>query len=356
LLAKELTHDLVKGLKCLRVLNLHGCGIQELPQEIGSLFHLRYIDLSSSRVQNLPEAICRLCNLQTLDLQGCKRLSKLPQHIGRLINLRHLITTDTPKLESFPQDIGNLTQLRTLSDFVVGKGSSKLGYIGKLNQLQGYVSIHVIDSLNAAEDVVEAQNAALRMKPYIKELRLNFYWASEVSMDVMEALIPPPNLRFLTINGYRGTQFPTWITLSLNNLRVLTLSECFNCTFLPPLGKLPFLEILWIRLMDELKHVGNEFLGLPGTINTFPKLKKLRFSYCSEWEEWTDIKPEVGFSVMPSLKELELNCCEKLNSLPYCLLQRVSSLESLKIKMCPCLELDWNEITHIQNIETDDGM
>ncbi|WMV44955.1 hypothetical protein MTR67_038340 [Solanum verrucosum] len=356
LLAKELTHDLVKGLKCLRVLNLHGCGIQELPQEIGKLFHLRYIDLSSSQVQNLPEAICRLCNLQTLDLQGCKRLSRLPQHIGRLINLRHLITTDTPKLESFPQDIGNLTQLRTLSDFVVGKGSSKLGYIGKLNQLQGYVSIHVIDSLNAAEDVVEAQNAALRMKPYIKELRLNFYWASEVSMDVMEALIPPPNLRFLTINGYRGTQFPTWITLSLNNLRVLTLSECFNCTFLPPLGKLPFLEILWIRLMDELKHVGNEFLGLPGTINTFPKLKKLRFSYCSEWEEWTDIKPEVGFSVMPSLKELELNCCEKLNSLPYCLLQRVSSLESLKIEMCPCLELDWTEITHIQNIETDDAM
>ncbi|CAN4116960.1 unnamed protein product [Withania somnifera] len=355
LLSKDLTRDLLKGLKCLRVLNLHGGGMQELSEEIGNLFHLRYIDLSSSRVQNLPEAVCRLCNLQTLDLQGCKFLSRLPQHIGNLINLRHLITTDTPKLESFPQGIGNLTQLRTLSDFIVGKGSSKLGYIGKLNHLQGYVSIHVIANLNEEEDVVEAQKAALRSKTYIKELRLNFYWASEVRMDVMESLIPPPNLRFLTINGYRGTQFPTWITLSVNNLRVLTLSECFNCNFLPSLGKLPFLEILWIRLMDELKHVGSEFLGFPGTIKPFPKLKKLRFSYCSEWEEWTDLKPEVGISVMPSLKELELNCCEKLKSLPYYVLQSASSLESLKINMCPCLEHDWTEITHIQNIEIDNN-
>ncbi|XP_060202077.1 putative disease resistance protein RGA3 [Lycium barbarum] len=356
LLAKDLTRDLSKGLKCLRVLNLHGCGMQELPEEVGNLCHLRYIDLSRSKVENLPESISCLCNLQTLDLYGCKNLSRLPKQIGKLINLRHLITTDTPKLEFFPQGIGKLAQLRTLGDFIVGKGSSKLGYIGKLNQLQGYVSIHVIDNLNDAEDVIEAQKAALRNKQYIKELRLNFYWKSEVSMDVMEALIPPPNLRFLTINGYRGTRFPTWIPLSLNNLRVLTLSECFNCTFLPPLGKLPFLEILWIRLMDELKHVGNEFLGLPGTIEAFPKLKKLRFSCCSEWEEWTDLKQEVGISVMPSLKELELNYCEKLKSLPYCLLQKVSSLESLKIKMCPCLELHWNEISHIQKIETDNGM
>ncbi|KAF3684578.1 hypothetical protein T459_23438 [Capsicum annuum] len=274
LLSKDLTLDLFKGLKCLRVLDLQGYGMQELPEEIGNLFHLRYIDLSSSRVKNLPEAICQLCNLQTLD-QGCKLISRLPQHMGKLINLRHLITTDTPKLESFPQGIGNLTQLMTLSDFVDGKGSSKLGYNAKLNQLQGYVSIHVIDNLNDAEDVVEAQNAALRRKPYINELR-----------------------------------------------------------------KLPFLEILWIRLMDELKHVGNEFLGLPGTMEVFPKLKKLRFSYCSEWKEWTDLKLEVGISIMPSLKELELNCCEKLKSLPYSFLQRVSSLESLKIKMGPCLELD----------------
>lgn len=217
--AKELPRDLFRGLKCLRVLNLHGCLMQELPEEIGNLFHLRCIDLSSSQVKDLPEAICRLCNLQTLDLHGCKNLSRLSQQIGKLLNLRYLITTDMPKLEYFPQGIGRLTQLRTLSDFVVGKGSSKLGYIGILNQLQGYLSIHVIDDLNSAEDLVEAEKAELRSKKYVKELRLNFYWTSKVKMDVMEALIPPPNLRSLTINGYRGTQLPTWITLSLNNLK-----------------------------------------------------------------------------------------------------------------------------------------
>ncbi|CAN4115899.1 unnamed protein product [Withania somnifera] len=245
LLSKDLTRNLFKGLKCPRLLNLCGSGMQELPEEVGNLFHLRYIDLSGN-------------------LQGFMCLSRLPQYIRKLISLRQLITTDTPK--------------------------------------------------------------------HITELRLNFYWASQVRMSVMEALIPPPDLK------------------------ILTLSECFSCTFLPSLGKFPFLEILWIRLMDELKHVGNEFLGLPGTIKAFPKLKNLRFSHCSEWEEWTDLKPEVGILVMLNLKELELNFCEKLKSLPYYLLQRVSSLESLKVKMCSCLEPHWTEITHIQNIEIDNGM
>nr|GME08175.1 putative disease resistance protein RGA3 [Ipomoea batatas] len=347
---KELTPNLFNGLKSVRVLGLHGCELHELPKEIKNLLHLRYIDLSYSQVEELPDAICSLYNLQTLDLEGCRRLSRLPERIDKLINLRHLNIRDTPRLEILPQGIAKLTQLCSLSDFVVGKESSKLGYMEKLNQLQGNLSIHVIGDLNNAADVEEAENADLKNKKHLKELRFNFFWESEVRVDVMEALKPPPKLQSLTIDGYRGIQLPSWITLSLDNLRVLEINECFNCSCLPPLGKLPCLETLCVRLMDELKYVGSEFLGVAEVGGVaFPKLKKLHFSYCSEWKEWQELKKEavIQSKIMPCLRELEVDCCRKLKTVPHHLVSRTPPLECLKIKGCPSLKLDYSDMSHI---------
>nr|GMD06382.1 putative disease resistance protein RGA3 [Ipomoea batatas] len=213
---EQLTHDLFNGLKSVRVLRLHGCGLQELPKKIGKLLHLRlpegignlrklrYIDLSWSKVEELPDAIPSLSNLQTLDLERCEQFSKLPDNIGdlileiceglirlpegignllelrlpkgigNLINLRHLNIRGTNRLEMMPQGIAKLTQLCSLSEFKVGKESSKLGYMEKLNQLKGELSIFFLCDLNNAADVEEAEIAELRNKKHIKELRLDF--------------------------------------------------------------------------------------------------------------------------------------------------------------------------------------
>nr|GMD93982.1 putative disease resistance protein RGA3 [Ipomoea batatas] len=255
-------------------------------------------------------------------------MSRLPEGIGNLINLRHLDIIDTDRLEMMPQGIAKLTQLCSLSGFKVGKESSKLGYMEKLNQLKGELSIIFLCYLNNAADVEEAEKAELRNKKHIKELCLNFSDGVDVGIDVMEALKPPPELQTLKLMGYGGTHFPSWILLSLDNLRILKIWRWVNCSSLPPLGKLPSLETLLIGGMEELRYVGREFLGVAEVGGVaFPKLKKLEFLDCPKWEEWEDLKEEATIIIMPCIRGLVLYECEKLKTVPYHLLSRLESLE-----------------------------
>nr|GMD13117.1 putative disease resistance protein RGA3 [Ipomoea batatas] len=335
--AEGFSPDLFNGLKSVRVLRLHGCELQKLPKKIGNLLHLRYIHLSRMEVEELPDAVCSLYNLQTLDLKGCSQFSRLPERIGNLLNLRHLDIIGTKSLEMMPQGIAQLTQLCSLSAFKVGKESSKLGYMEKLNQLKGKLSISFLCDLNNAADVEEAEKAELRNKKHIKELGLDFSQEVHVGIDVMEALKPPPELQTLELNWYKGSHFPSWITLSLDNLRILEITWCGNCSSLPPLGKLSSLETLIICVMEELRYVGSEFLGVAEVGGVaFPKLKELQFDYCSKWEEWEDFKQEATIIIMPCIRELQLKYCTKLKTVPHHLLRRV---ESLKIYRCPSLKV-----------------
>nr|GME14521.1 putative disease resistance protein RGA3 [Ipomoea batatas] len=347
----QLTRDLFNGLKSVRVLRLHGCKLQKLPKKIGNLLHLRlpdgignlcqlrYVDLSWSKVKTLPDTICSLENLQTLDLEGCEQFSRLPEGIGNLINLRHLNIRGTYRLEMMPQGIAKLTQLCSLSEFKVGKESSKLGYMEKLNQLKGELSIIFLCDLNNAADVEEAEKAELRNKKHIKELCLRLSPGVDVGIDVMEALKPPSELQTLELIGYGGIHLPSWILLSLHNLRILEIRRCVNCSSLPPLGNLPSLETLVIWGMKELRYVGSEFLGVAEVGGVaFPKLKTLQFYECNEWEEWEDFKEEATIIIMPCIRELVLEDCWTLKTVPHHLLSRLQ--ESLYIFDCPRLKVE----------------
>nr|GMD28029.1 putative disease resistance protein RGA3 [Ipomoea batatas] len=122
---EQLTPNMLNGLKSVRVLGLHGCKLQKLPNEIGNLIHLRLpegignlhhlrkIYLTWSKVEELPDSICLLDNLQTLDLSRCGYLSRLPEGIG---NLHHLgkIDLSWSKVEELPDSICSLDNLQTL--------------------------------------------------------------------------------------------------------------------------------------------------------------------------------------------------------------------------------------------------
>ncbi|CAI9779991.1 unnamed protein product [Fraxinus pennsylvanica] len=277
--------------------------------------------------------------------------------IYKLINLRHLLFDCDSN--SIPQGVERLTGLWILSGLIAGRGSRKLGYLRKLNQLRGSLKLFLGD-LTELEDLVDAENAELKNKKYIQVL--NFYFAGEVMVDIMEALQPPPNLHYLRMFGYKGTQLPVWITTSLNYLRVLNLSLFGNYSSLPPLGKLPMLEELNIIWMDSMKYVGNEFLGImePNAGPAFPKLRKLLFSECDNWEKWEDITGDEKdhLLIMPCLRELEIIGCDKLKALPHCLLR---TLEYLTVKYSLCLASlygdrtgdEWDKISHIPHIKVD---
>lgn len=140
---------------------------------------------------------------------------------------------------------------------------------------------------------------------------------------------------------------------------------------MPPLGKLPSLEILRIEEMVSVKMVGDEFLGIGicdhnhihGTFSSsssssvvaFPKLEKLDLGIMLQLEEWDFGKEDI--TIMPQVKSLSIFFCEKLKSLPDQLL-RSTTLESLEIADVPIVEenfkkdtgKDWSKISHIPNI------
>jgi hypothetical protein len=226
--------------KSLRTLKLQESDIIELPDSICKLRHLRYLDVSITSIRALPESITKLYHLETLRFIYCKSLEKLPKKMRNLVSLRHL-HFDDPKL--VPAEVRLLTRLQTLPLFVVGP-DHMVEELGCLKELRGGLKICKLDQVRDKE---EAEKAKLREKRMNK---LVFEWSDEGNSsanneDVLEGLQPHPDIRSLTIKGYMGENFPSWMsTLQLNNLMKLSLNDCSKSRNLPTLGCLPRLKIL----------------------------------------------------------------------------------------------------------------
>ena len=293
------------------------------------------------------------------------------------INLRHLILETSwrgmPVLE-YPRGFGRLTSLRRLSHFYVSgtQDGCKLGELKDLNQLQG--SLDIV-GLGNVVDVCEAENAQLKKKIHLHNLKLQFTgWNDrriENDVSVLNALESPPNLKYLSILDYRGTTMsPNW-TMSLTQLKTLYLSDFRNLEQLPPLGKLPVLESVIIRRFNSLRKVGVEFWGIESenkkedNMQIFPNLKSLEFDRMSQWEEWIGIggmreeEEDSNITIMPRLQRLVICDCPRLNSLPDFL--RTIPLKELKITHSSILGErcqkgtgeEWRMISHIPNIKID---
>ena len=196
------------------------------------------------KIEELPETLCNLCNWQTLNIDNDEYFKKLPQGMGKLINLRQLRFETNYfgwyKLK-FPKGIGKLICLRTLSDFNIGgkddKEGCKLGELKNLNQLRGSFKMH---GLGNVVDIGEAQNAELKKKIRLHDLKLDFWIEGqteeqgeesrrrmESDVAVLNALEPPPHLEKLSIECFMGTTvYSNWMS-SLTNLKSLGIKWCW---------------------------------------------------------------------------------------------------------------------------------
>jgi Leucine-rich repeat (LRR) protein len=348
-LTSDVPLKLLPKLRRLRVLSLSGYNMSELSESIGDLKHLRFLDLSHMHeIRSLPESVATLYNLQTLILENCHNLRKLPSKIGNLVNLRHLNIIGAYKLEGMPPQIGKLTCLRSLSNLVVGKAScSEVKELGPLLHLCGTLCISNLGNVINPKD---ARDARLIEKTNLYGLSLEWRQQNlkfDESQDrtsefkVLSMLQPHKGLKELTIKGYGGAEFPSWLSGHFSNMVLLKIEYCKKCTSLPAMGQLPSLKDLSIYGMTSVKIIGREFYG-EGCSQPFRSLESLHFRDMQELENW------IPCGEFPKLRKLFIRRCPKLvGKLP----NHLPLLENIVIYGCKQLAVSISTFPELCKLE-----
>ncbi|OMP06409.1 Disease resistance protein [Corchorus olitorius] len=339
----------------LRVLDFSQSGIHELPASFGALKHMRYLDLSRTYIRKIPESIGNLKYLKTLELSHCYNLEQLPETAPQLTKLVNLGVLSCCSLTYFPSGIGKLKLLKKLPIFVLGKRSD----CATLNELSGLDLMEKLEikNLENVTNDADARDAKLSEKVSLHSLELswgrNGHMNPQMSAKILEYLSPPENLTEFCLKGYKGSWFPSWMNQGLPNLLKISLINC-SCQKLPPLGQLPFLKVLHLKGMSEVRTIGHEFYG-NGVISGFPCLEQLEIHNMPNLEGWKSIQnekieiiavvdrssgplPQIAF---PRLDKLVIEGCHRLTALPI-----IPSLRSLAL--CDSNEMLLCSVVHLQ--------
>ncbi|XP_058183936.1 putative disease resistance RPP13-like protein 1 [Rhododendron vialii] len=222
--------------------------------------------------------------------EGLPNVVEFPKEFHKLVNLRHFCMGES---EVMPALIGDLTSLQTLNFFVVGVNKGhKIEELGRLSKLRAKLKICHLQRVKNEE---EAKTANMMEKTDIQELV--YHWANGDSMEshvdhegVLEGLQPHKNLKRFVLEYFGGQRIASWMTSRdacfLQNLLTIKLKDCRQCEQVPTLGQLPYLEVVEINGLHNLKCIGSEFYGLDVSSNSsssraaragdvFPALRKL---------------------------------------------------------------------------------
>lgn len=104
--------ELVRKLKSLVLLKMHGNRLETLPEWIGELRNLRFLHVQNNRLITLPNSLGKLILLESIKFYN-NQIIEIPESIGNLRFLKRLELQENC-LETLPDSIGDLTSLEVL--------------------------------------------------------------------------------------------------------------------------------------------------------------------------------------------------------------------------------------------------
>ncbi|XP_031127301.1 disease resistance protein RPM1-like [Ipomoea triloba] len=308
----------------LKVLDLRGTQLEEIPEQVFNLFQLKYLSLRKTKLKSVHKSIGRLQNLETLDLKHTC-VVELPNELSKLCKLRHLlvyrylykggrinpwINGGTVQSCNALFKIGELQFLQKLCYIQASdtKDSKVVFEIGKLTQLRrlGVTTLKQEDG--------KALCSSLKRLTNLCSLHLSSASEDEI-LDI--TIDVPLRLHQLKLMG-RLESAPQWLS------SLVGLTHLFLIWSRLPEDPLPFLQDLpMLARLDLVKSYEGE--GLCFNAEKFSKLKCL---YISDFEALKWIRMEEG--ALCHLEEFFLGKCKLLQKVPLGI-EHLSNLKTIHI-------------------------
>ena len=247
---KECFRRIDRCKKCQnRKLNLSFLNLNELPENLSSLYWLEELDVSCNNIKELPAWIGNFINLSMLDIES-NNIKFLPASIGNLKKLKEIRFNCNP-IRALPESFGNLCSLSHFSF-----------YNTSLKKLpESFSKLKSLRTLTIDSDVPWGFSFPVDMKK-LKSLREVTIGSFDQIPDFIGEL---KNLTMLDISHNRLYDLPDFIG-NLAKLRKLILHSTW-ITELPD----------WISKLKNLVTLDitcNDMEVYPEVIKKLPKLKK----------------------------------------------------------------------------------
>ncbi|CAN6373666.1 unnamed protein product [Urochloa humidicola] len=356
---KDDLHVAMRNLTNLKVLDL-ACSISVLFDVekndgyldfIGTLTNLEHLDLSRDVLQYLPESIGNCKRLHTLNLKYCRVLKSLPATIGDATGLKSVLLEGcSPEL--IDQASSLLHHSLTLPLFKVCADDTSAHSNLHLLEGENVGDLHIV-CLENVRFLEEVRTLKLLTKQNL--LRLTLTWTLSADQlledkELLGQLVPPMSLKYFSLEGYSSLSFPSWlmdISHHLPNLTSVALVNLPECSNLPSLGLLPYLESLHLWNLPSITKIDS---GICGGKGGFPRLTKFTVGFMQGLEEWYTTYPGkdgVDEFMFPMLDEFGVYNCPRPLRLKPCPLkcrqfiiqnsdQVISSLEEVQTSSHSC--------------------